>query len=95
MNEYKRKENSFFLEGELTQNLAQIDFHREGMHTIVIDHTFVSDSLRGQGVGSHLVRMVVDEARNEQAKIISRCPYATKVLLLNPTYQDVFFDEGS
>ena len=95
MAEYKSKENAFFLEGETSQNLAQIDYHREGQHTIVIDHTEVSDSQRGKGVGSHLVHLVVEIARKEHVKIVSHCPYARKVLLLNPDYQDVFFNEDT
>ena len=44
--------------------VAEVTFpERDGV--AVIDHTFVDDSLRGQGVAGQLVRAAVDQIRTE------------------------------
>ena len=42
----------------------------------VIDHTFVDDSLRGQGVAGALVRAAADQIRAEGQKARVTCSYA-------------------
>lgn len=51
-------------------------YSRAGEDKIIIDHTTVSEQLRGQGVGRHLVEAAVNYAREQQIKIIPLCPYA-------------------
>lgn len=42
----------------------------------VIDHTFVDDSLRGQGIAGKLVRAALDQLRTEKApEIRATCSY--------------------
>lgn len=55
--------------------IAEITFpDREGV--AVIDHTFVDDSLRGQGVAGQLVRTAVDQIRSRGGKAVPVCSYA-------------------
>ncbi|MEK4261334.1 GNAT family N-acetyltransferase [Paenibacillus odorifer] len=56
---------------------------------LVIDHTRVSEELRGQGTGQKLVRAVVDKARNENLKIVPVCSYAAHQFEKHPEYKDV------
>lgn len=47
-----------------------------GEDKIIIDHTYVSEVLKGQGVGQQLVKKVMEYARQENKKIIALCPFA-------------------
>ncbi|MFC5446659.1 GNAT family N-acetyltransferase [Paenibacillus aestuarii] len=55
----------------------------------MVDHTFVSDSLRGQGVGQELVRRVVEFAQKEGIKIMPLCPFAQSQFDRHKDYDDV------
>jgi hypothetical protein len=56
---------------------------------IIIDHTDVSDTLRGQGAGKKLVAAAVDWARKENARLLPLCPFARSVFDKTPDYSDV------
>ncbi len=85
----KKKENGFYIGEDVTNPLAEITYHLRDERSMVIDHTYVADTLRGQGVGSVLVRKVAELARKENKKIIPLCSYAKRVMMQNPDYQDV------
>ena len=59
--------------------LAEITWSEEGDRA-VIDHTFVDDSLRGQGVASKLVGMAVSEIRQQGKRVDATCSYARRWL---------------
>ncbi|KAA9006318.1 N-acetyltransferase [Paenibacillus spiritus] len=81
-------DSRFYIAGE-GRDLAEITFRKEGEGTLVIDHTFVSEDLRGQGAGEKLVRAVVDKAREENLKIVPQCSYAAHQFEKHTEYQDV------
>lgn len=54
----------------------------------IIDHTFVEDEYGGQGIASKLVAEVVEQARNNNLKIMPLCPYAKKEFDKRPEYAD-------
>ncbi|MGB4407837.1 MAG: GNAT family N-acetyltransferase [Sphaerochaeta sp.] len=89
----KKKENGFYVGDDPHNPLAEITYHLRDQRTILIDHTYVSDILRGQGVGGSLVRKVAELARMENKKIIPLCPYAKRVMIQNPDYLDVLAEE--
>ncbi len=68
---------------------AEMTFSIAGAHLIFIDHTEVSDSLRGQGVGRKLLNAIVEKARNEDIKILPLCPYAKSVFTKDESIRDV------
>ena len=45
-----------------------------------IDHTFVDNTFRGQGIGSKLVQEAVNAINKKGAKIEATCPFARKWL---------------
>ncbi len=71
------------------QVLAEMTYSRAGAHLIIIDHTEVGESLRGQGIGRQLLATIVTMAREQQAKILPLCPYAKSVFDKETTIQDV------
>lgn len=58
-------------------------------HLLIIDHTYVDASYRGQGIAERLVKAVVDKARSEGYKIIPLCPFAKREFERQDTYKDV------
>ncbi len=89
MNTIKRDGNQFYIGESIENRVAEITFVSSGENTIIIDHTYVSDSLRGQGIALQLVNKVVEYARLEHIKIIPQCSYAKKVMTQNEEYKDV------
>ncbi|WP_410514901.1 GNAT family N-acetyltransferase [Paenibacillus sp. BR2-3] len=78
------------------KELAEITYKlEEGTKTLVIDHTHVSEELRGQGAGEELVKAVVDKAREEGLKIVPVCSYAAHQFQKHPEYQDVRSGDGN
>ncbi|WP_449601809.1 GNAT family N-acetyltransferase [Paenibacillus sp. Marseille-Q9583] len=72
------------------KDLAEITYSLDkDAGELVIDHTCVSEELRGQGTGEELVRAVVDKARNENLKIVPVCSYAAHQFEKHPEYKDV------
>ncbi len=65
---------------EVSKPLAVIVVSGDRSKNLVIEHTEVDPSLRGEGRGRELVMLVVEEARRTGAQIVPRCPYAAKVL---------------
>ncbi|MFB4168563.1 GNAT family N-acetyltransferase [Virgibacillus sp. JSM 102003] len=81
--------NKFFV-GEDEQNpLGEITFEPSGDNVLIIDHTYVADELRGQGMAGKLVDRVVRYAREEGKKIKPTCSYAKDKLEKTPEYHDV------
>lgn len=88
-------EGRFYITGD-GKDLAEITYAPdETGGALVIDHTFVSEELRGQGAGEGLVKAVVDKAREEQLKIIPVCSYAAHQFKKHPEYHDVLGEDGS
>lgn len=68
--------------------LAEIDFPAcEG--GVDICHTFVDDSLRGQGVAGQLMRRCADELRRTGRKACSTCSYAAAWFTKHPEESDL------
>ena len=79
---------SFFVEkdGEVK---AEITYSKAGDTKIIIDHTGVSDELRGQNVGKALVERTVSYARKNEINVIPLCPFAKSVIERDKSLQDV------
>ncbi|MBD8006924.1 GNAT family N-acetyltransferase [Bacillus norwichensis] len=92
MIEIKTGKNTFFVGENQEQALAEIHFVPTGAEKIIVDHTYVSDDLRGQGVGEALVEHIVAFARKEGKKIIPLCPFAKSQIDQHKEYQDVLAD---
>lgn len=92
MHNIKKDKNQFYI-GESSANpIAEITFVPKEEDKYVIDHTHVSESLKGQGVGVLLVNKVVELARQENKKIIPVCPFAKKVMTRSKEYEDVLIN---
>jgi len=79
---------AFFVE-EDGQRLAEMTYSMAGAEKMIIDHTEVSDVLRGKNVGYQLVHTAVEYARAHQIKILPLCPFANSVFKKKPEFADV------
>lgn len=78
-----------FIIKENNERLAEMTYSKAGDSLIIIDHTEVSDALRGKGAGKQLVTAAVDYARVNQLKILPLCPFAKAVFDKTPEFNDV------
>ena len=56
---------------------------------MVIEHTIVDESLRGNDIGVKLVNEAVKFSRDKGMKIIPECTYAKNILERGKEYKDV------
>lgn len=68
---------------------AEMTFTRVGKTQMIIDHTEVPDTFRGQGIGLRLVTRAVEDARQSGVKIIPLCPFAAAQFSRHPEWADV------
>ena len=52
-----------------------------------INHTFVDDSLRGQGIAAVLVKLAADRILADGNRIAATCPYAVSWFSKHPEYR--------
>jgi predicted GNAT family acetyltransferase len=88
-----REAGQGFVMVEDDREVAEITFQPVDDRTIVIDHTYVSEELRGQRIGDELVKAVVDMARKEGKKIIPACSFAHVQFKRHKDYKDVWQQE--
>ena len=92
--EIKKGNLKFYIGEDESSSLAKITFiYKDG--NLVIEHTIVSESLKGQGVARTLVDKVVAFAKEENLKIYPVCDYAKKVLTQDKAYRDILADDVS
>jgi len=71
--------------------IAEVTFPNIDDNTIIIDHTFVDDSLRGQGIAAKLMLEVINYAKTHNKKIKASCSYAVKWFDKNKDeYKDIY-----
>lgn len=78
-----------FYAGDENEPLAEMTYTMAAPDKMIIDHTEVSDELRGKNVGYQLVHTAVEYARANNIKIIPLCPFARSVFNKKPEFADV------
>lgn len=68
---------------EKGKTLAEVTFPETEKGVYTIDHTFVDESLRGQGVAGKLVEKAVETIKNNGGEVKATCSYAVKWLEKN------------
>lgn len=63
--------------------------YRRGDGVLTILHTEVPKALGGHGVGSKLVRGILDIARSEGLKVHPLCPFVSSYMDKHPEYADL------
>ncbi len=92
--EIKRGNQRFYIGENETATKAEITWVPSGNNVIIVDHTHVSEELRGQGIAQLLVDQVATMAREEGLTIIPTCPYAKKILEGSEKYSQLLEGYG-
>ena len=77
---------AYVQEGQL---LAEANFPEFAPGVVNIDHTFVDEALRGQGVAAQMMERIARSLRETGRKAIPTCSYAKKWFGQHPEYADV------
>lgn len=68
---------------------AKVTYSRMEDRGIIIDHTEVDEELRGENIGTSLVKHAVNYARENDLKLVATCPFAKTVIKRDESLQDV------
>ena len=79
----KQSDKSFYIGDSEKEPLAEMTFVYAGEDIIIIDHTSVSDELRGQNIGKQLLERLVEFAKEKKKKVMPLCPFAKKEMMRN------------
>ncbi|MBN7813493.1 N-acetyltransferase [Algoriphagus sp. H41] len=82
------RRGSFFVEQD-SKRLAEMVYVMAGPKRMIIEHTEVDESLKGQGVGVKLLESLVDFVRKEEIKVVPLCPFANATFKKRADLQDV------
>lgn len=80
----------FFIEFK-GEELAKLTYVWAGKDRIIIEHTEVSEKLKGKSAGKLLLAKAVEYARSKAIKILPLCPFAKSVFDKTTEYKDVLF----
>lgn len=73
---------------EVDGGLAFIDYRRNG-HVVVMTHAEVPPALRGEGVGSTLVRGALAFVRERGDKVVPLCSFVEHYMRRHPEVHDL------
>lgn len=85
---FSQEPGRIFARDENGKLLAEVTFPQQD-GVAVINHTFVDDSLRGQGVAGQLLQAVADTLRREGRKARPTCSYAVHWFDTHPEERDL------
>jgi len=80
--------DAFYI-GDDDNRLAEITFAPIGKDKFIVEQTFVSEEIRGQGVGTLLVDCLAEHARESHKRVIPKCPFVKAILEKHMEYDDV------
>ena len=82
---YNTEPNRIYAVDTMGKIMAEVTFPTvDGVS--IIDHTYVDQSLRGQGIAGELVKLAADKIFADGNKIGATCPYAVTWFQRHPEY---------
>lgn len=83
------KENGrHYIQDDSGKSIGEITYSENDANTITIEHTYVNENHRGEGVARKLVDSIVQEMKLEDKKIIPACKYAAAIFERVPSYKE-------
>lgn len=76
--EENHAQGAFFILDDQQQRVAELTYYFIDKKTINANHTYVSETLRGQGVADKLYQALVAFIQENQLKLLPSCSYIAK-----------------
>jgi len=89
MSEILKGNKKFYIGEDESNPIAEITYKDKDANTIIADHTYVSDELRGQGIAGKLFDRLIEFAREENKKIVPLCSYVKVKMERSAEYEDL------
>lgn len=87
--EFQYEKERIALYNDQGETVAEVTFPAVGDTLVNLNHTFVDNSLRGQGVAGKLMEAAARQLREQNRKALLTCSYAVKWFEKHPEYADV------
>lgn len=87
--EFHIETNRIYAEDPSGRLLAEVTFPPLDEGTVIIDHTFVDASLRGQGIAGKLMEAAARQLRETGRKAVPSCSYAVDWFERQEAYRDI------
>lgn len=71
------------------ERLAEMVYTMPADNKMIIEHTEVDESLKGQGIGLKLLETLVAYVREHHITVIPLCPFANAMLKKHTEWQDI------
>lgn len=73
---------------------AVIEYAKEP-DVIVLIHTHVPSKAEGKGIGSELVRAVLEDIREQGLQVVPQCSFVAHYILRHPEWEEILYKEVS
>ena len=83
------EDNRIYAEREDGLLLAEVTFPARDEKRVDVNHVYVDESLRGQGIASDLMVEAYNFIKAKNLKIVAKCPYAINWFKEHENYQDI------
>lgn len=70
----------YWFEDDQKQMIGEIRYHLDKDNRMVVTHTYVDPTYRGQGIANKLLDQIIQQATKEKRYIYPICSFAVKVL---------------
>lgn len=91
--EFTRKPDRIYAENDEGSVVAEVTFPLTSEGVVSINHTYVDESLRGQGVANSLLEEAYDLLREKGLKAEPVCSYAVKWFQAHPEKSDIIIEK--
>lgn len=91
--EYVHESNKIFLTNEEGKSIAEVTFPNVKEQVVNVNHTYVDDSLRGQGIAGKLMEELVQQLKQENKKAVLSCSYAVLWFDKHKQYDDLIYKD--
>ncbi|MBE2217101.1 MAG: N-acetyltransferase [Ignavibacteria bacterium] len=77
---------------ETEGHISYVEYMLPG-RKLILSHTEVPKALEGKGVGSKIIKLVLEDAKKLGLKVIPLCPFAASYIKRHPEWNSVLDDD--